>query len=1193
MDDTPLPLVSDSLPLAPDDPPAADALAPALIDTFIARWSTATGTERANYQLFLTELCALLGLPQPDPARADGEDNAYCFERRVVFQHGDGTASLGFIDLYRRACYVLECKQTGLGLDTGGWDKAMLRAHGQAVQYVRALPPPEGRPPFVVVVDVGRSIELYSEFSRSGGAYIPYPDPRSHRLRLDDLRRPEIRARLRALWLDPGSLDPSRRAARVTRDIAERLARLAVSLESAGHPPEVTASFLIRCLFTLFAEDVGLLKPDGFTDLLRSVRGDPAQFVPLTEHLWRDMNTGAAFSVILRERVPRFNGGLFAQGQALPLDRDQLDLLIDAGRADWRQVEPAIFGTLLERALDPLERHRLGAHYTPRSYVERLVLPTVIDPLREEWTAVHSAAFNLHEQGKDAEAIKLVSAFQVRLAGIRVLDPACGSGNFLYVTLEHLKRLEGEVLDTLESLGQRQLLMAMEGISVDPHQLLGLELNPRAAAIAETVLWIGYLQWHFRTHGAVKPPEPVIRDFRNIECRDAVLDYDRMEWVTDEAGRPVTRWDGRTVKPSPITGEAVPDEAAQVPQERYVNPRRARWPAADFVVGNPPFIGAGPMRRALGDGYVEALRGAWSEVPESADYVMYWWENAAELTRTGALRRFGFITTNSLRQTFNRRVLERHLTAAEPLSLRYAVPDHPWVDAADGAQVRIGMTVGEAGESPGVVDQVVAERTGQGEGLEVDLERTAGRIHADLRIGADVTAAVALRANQGLSSPGVKLHGAGFIVTPLEAAALGLGRVPGLERHIRLYLNGRDLTQSRRGVMVIDLFGLTADEVRGRYPEVYQRVLERVKPERDAKGHTKDGAGYAALWWLHGKPRQELRRYLAGLPRYIATVETAKHRVFVFLDRSVLPDNMLIAIALDDAWALGVLSSRVHVCWALATGARLGVGNDPRYTKTRCFDTFPFPAPAGPEKEIGQLAEALDAHRKARQALHPGLTMTGMYNVLEQLRRGEPLGPKDRAIHEQGLVSVLRQLHDELDAAVLAAYGWADLTAALLATVGAAPRRDGPRSDSDAADRAGTALPPAESGSTGVEETILQRLVALNAERAAQERRGLIRWLRPALQNPGQPPGATAVQAETALTATPPASGPKPDWPKTLPEQFQALRAALTTRPGPNSVADLAQCFTRAPRARVAELLETLASLGHARRLEDGRYLPG
>jgi len=1108
---------------------------------------------------------------------------------------------------------VLECKQTGLTLDTGGWDKAMLRAHGQAVQYVRALPPPEGRPPFVVVVDVGRSIELYSEFSRSGGAYIPYPDPRSHRIRLEDLRRPEIRARLRALWLDPLSLDPSRHAARVTRDIAARLARLALSLESAGHPPQVTAAFLIRCLFTLFAEDIGLLPHEGFTDLLRSVRADPAQFVPLTEHLWRDMNTGAAFSIILRARVPCFNGGLFAQGQALPLDRDQLELLIDAGKADWRQVEPAIFGTLLERALDPRERHQLGAHYTPRSYVERLVLPTVINPLRDEWTAVHGAAFILHEQGKDQEAVKLVSAFQVRLANIRVLDPACGSGNFLYVTLEHLKRLEGEVLDTLESLGERQLLMAMEGISVDPHQLLGLELNPRAAAIAETVLWIGYLQWHFRTHGAVNPPEPVIRDFRNIQCRDAVLDYDRMEWVTDEAGRPVTRWDGRTCKPHPVTGEMVPDESAQVPLERYVNPRRAVWPAADFVVGNPPFIGAKTMRSTLGDGYVEALRATWSEVPESVDYVMYWWHIGADLVRSGKVQRFGFITTNSVSQTFNRRILEQHLgsspqicePAKQPLSLIFAVPDHPWVDTADGAAVRISMTVAVAGEGPGQRLRLLSEQGVGADGMQVEFARQDGPINADLSIGADIGSATTLLANARVANRGVQLLASGFALSEEDAQTVDpQGRIA------TVYRNGKDLTNRPRNTFVLDTYQWSHDDLRRDLPGVYQWLIDRAKPERDKNPRQ----SYRENWWLLGENQPQMRKSVAGLSRYIATAITAKHRVFQFLDARTLADQALLVIALPDALYLGVLSSRVHVLWALAAGGTLE--DRPRYNKTRCFDTFPFPDPAEPLKaHIRQLAEDLDAHRKARQALHPNLTMTGMYNVLEQLRRGEPLGPKERQVHEQGLVSVLRQLHDELDAAVLAAYGWADLTAALLAGsaartsppggTGHAPRPERLETGTDPLDprfdaasetlRTGRMPRPAQGGDDRVEAVILERLAALNAERAAEERRGLIRWLRPALQHPGghADDGATT-QAEAQLGLAPPtASGPKPDWPKTLPEQFQALRAALAARPGPGSAADLAQCFTRAPRARVAGLLETLVSLGHARRLEDGRYLPG
>ena len=193
-----------------------------------------------------------------------------------------------------------------------------------------------------------------------------------------------------------------------------------------------------------------------------------------------------------------------------------------------------------------------------------------------------------------------------------------------------------------------------EQLTVDPHQLLGLEVNPRAATIAEMVLWIGYLQWHFRTHGDVKPPEPVIRDFHNIECRDAVLAWDAVDYVVDERGVPRTRWDGRSTRPHPVTGEPVPDENARVPLERYATPRQAEWPAADFIVGNPPFIGAGRLRQALGDGYAEALRGAYPEVPESADYVMYWWHQAAGRLRSGQIERFGFIT-NSLRQTFNRR----------------------------------------------------------------------------------------------------------------------------------------------------------------------------------------------------------------------------------------------------------------------------------------------------------------------------------------------------------------------------------------------------------------------------------------------------------------------------------------------------------------------------------------------------------
>ena len=457
---------------------------------------------------------------------------------------------------------------------------------------------------------------------------------------------------------------------------------------------------------------------------------------------------------------------------------------------------------------------------------------------------------------------------------------------------------------------------------------------------------------------------------------------------------------------------------------------------------------------------------------------------------------------------------------------------------------------------------------------------------ADLRVGANVASAQTLLANVGVSSPGVKLHGAGFIVTEEEAQALGLGTVPGLEQHIRDYRNGKDLTARPRGVKVIDLFGLDADTVRQRFPAVYQWVMERVKPERDQNNR----AIYRDNWWIFGEPRRDLRPVLDGLNRFIATVETSKHRHFQLLDASILPDNMLIAVGSDNTAHLGVLSSQVHVEWALAAGGRLGIGNDPRYNKTRCFETFPFPVlePATADR-IGQLAEELDAFRKARQAAHESVTLTGMYNVLDKLRREEPLNAKDKALHEQALVGVLRTLHDDLDAAVLEAYGWQDL--------GPVPWSD------DEARQAWT-------------ERLLERLVDLNTRRAAEEARGTIRWLRPEFQDPARRHAASATpatQADIELvggSAVPPADAAAPDtdedsapaataapatrqpWPADLPEQMRAVADTLATSAQPLDLDALAARFTgRGPwKKRLPQILETLEVLGKAQREAGGRW---
>jgi len=1155
--------------------------APIAVDAFITRWSSASGAERANYQLFLTELCVLLELPGPDPAHEDTRDNAYVFERRVIFRHGDGSESHGYIDLYRRGNFVCEAKKVRKN-EGKGYDDALLRARSQAEQYARALPAAEGRPPFLLVVDVGSAIELYAEFSRSGATYTPYPDPRSHRIKLADLADASVRERLRAVWLDPVSLDPSRRSAKVTREVAERLAQVARVLEAAGHGPQQVAAFLSRCLFSMFAEDVGLLPKRAFVDLLESLKDNPAQFVPLVGELWQAMDRGE-FSVAVRADLLKFNGKLFKNPQVLPLTRDQIDLLLAAAKANWREVEPAIFGTLLERALDPAERHSLGAHYTPRAYVERLVLPTIVEPLRADWQNVQGAALVLAGEGKLKEAQAAVRDFLHQLTHVRVLDPACGSGNFLYVTLEHLKRLEGEVLNQLDELGDTRGRLDLAGVSVDPHQLLGIELNPRAAEIAEMVLWIGYLQWHFRTRGNVMPPQPVLKDFHNIECRDAVLAYDRMEYVTDDKGVPVSRWDGKTYKKHPVTGEDVPDEAARTPLERYVNPRKAAWPAADFVIGNPPFIGAGPMRAALGDGYVEALRKTCKDVPESADFVMYWWDHAAELTRSGKLRQFGLITTNSLRQTFNRRVIERHMAAKPPLSLAFAIPDHPWVDSADGAAVRIGMTVGGIANVSGRLLTVMDESAaGDGE-ITVSLDQRNGAIHADLRIGANVAAAHQLNSSSDLSNRGVQLFGAGFIVTPSEAQALGLGSVKGLERHIRPYRNGRDLTDKSRNAFVIDFFGLTADEARARFPAAYQRLLERVKPERDQNNREVRRRN----WWLFGETNPKLRKQLHGLPRYVVTVETSKHRTFQFLDSTVLPDNKLVAVALEDGFDLGVLSSITHVSWALAAGSWLGVGNDPVYVKSRCFETFPFPT-ATPEQQsrIRDLAEQLDAHRKRQQAQHAGLTLTGMYNVLEKLKSGDTLTAKEKTNHEQGLVAVLKTLHDELDCAVLEAYGWNDL----------APLQDVVNGN---AAPASVSLASRDEAQRALSDALLERLVALNAERAAEEAKGTVRWLRPEFQAKGaapekKPVQGTLVDDETEVMAVV-APAARVPWPKELPEQVRLVAQALAEVRAPLTEDAIAARFAgRGPwRKRLPQILDTLIAVGRVRVVDAGKAAEG
>ena len=607
-------------------------ITPSSIDAFIKHWTPSGGAEHANYASFLIELCEVLGLPRYEATQPDEAENSYVIEKTVYEQDEDsGKAKARRIDLYKRGCFVLEAKQgvkaeseeeeklltKGRGRKkkghgtrgTAGWDTFMRRAREQAEAYARLLPPEEGRPPFVLVVDVGHVIEVYSEFTRTGGMYRPFPDAKNHRITLEDLKKPEIQARLRAIWNDPMSLDPSLYAARATREVAATLAKLSRSMEGQADAddqkltPERVSSFLMRMIFTMFAEDVGLIPREKFKNALRDLlkAGRLEGFVPLMTDIWQHMATGG-YSLALGEKIPYFNGGLFEDTEVLPVTLEQLELLTDAARHDWSEVEPSIFGTLVERALDPRERERLGAHYTPRAYVERLVNWTVMQPLRDDWrnvqVVVQSTLQQKNEEKGRAAARELLEKFLADLRAVRVLDPACGTGNFLYVSLELIKRLEAEVIETLEQLGG---MAPLAQLGVGPEQFLGIELNPRAARVAELVLWIGYLQIHARTHGKTLPHEPVLRK-ASIENRDAALKFDGTRPRLSKDGTPAVRWDGVTRIRQAATGREVPDPAATVQDMEYLKPRQASWPPADFIVGNPPFIGAGPMRFVLGDG---------------------------------------------------------------------------------------------------------------------------------------------------------------------------------------------------------------------------------------------------------------------------------------------------------------------------------------------------------------------------------------------------------------------------------------------------------------------------------------------------------------------------------------------------------------------------------------------------------------
>ncbi len=1080
------------------------------------RWAKATASERANATLYLIELCEALGVEHPGPA-----GSGYQFELPIRVAHADGTEATNFVDLYKADCFLLEAKDEEAGRSN---DLLLRRAFGQARGYVSSLP---GQiPPYLIVLDVGRTMIVWDRWNGSYGGFNA-----GRRIDLPALAdRPDDIALLQDIWTNPLVRNPTRRAEAVTRDVAARLGELAASLEHRGYEQERVARFLMRAVFTMFAEDIKLLPEEPFRHAIEGIGlRAPEEFAEALEELWRAMDSGKRWG---HNKLMRFNGHFFRNAEALPLTRSDIEVLHRACRADWTDVEPAIFGTLFVRALDPAERHRLGAEFTPRAYVERVVRPTIEEPIRKLWTFVQAEVLQLRERGRAQDRQKAVDRlhdFHGWLRSLQVLDPACGSGNFLYVALDTMKRVELEVFREIEAItGQREL-----GVQeVNPSQFHGLEVKPWARELAELTLWIGYHQWWARTHGAARPPEPVLQDTGTFEHRDAVLAWDAIE-VDPARERP----DPRPRVPHPVTGQLVPDPNARLHYLRHVNARPAVWPRADFVIGNPPYMGNKRMREAFGDGYVEALRAAYPDVPDAADYVMYWWYRAAEEVAAGRATRAGLITTNSITQRYNRAVVSRAMERGAQVA--WAVATHPWVDEAGSAAVRVAMTVLE--RDPAGAKLVEVDDNGTLAGVT-----EAERLNADLTAHADVATAAsrALKANAGLSSRGFTLVGRGFVLEPGEAAAL----VPDPPEAgvVRPYLNGRDLTARPRGVSVID-FGLRTEAEALAFPVVYDLVRTRVKPDRDANKRKQ----YREAWWRFGEPRVTLREATVGLRRFIATLYQARHPFFTFLDGSVAADETLVCVASDDAFVLGVLSSAIHVRWSLAAGSRLGIGNDPRYNNAACFDAFAFPdADAAARQRIAALAERLDAHRKNALARDERVTMTAMYNVVEKLRAGTPLEPKERHVHDVAACGVLRDLHDELDRLVAQTYGWPWPLAA---------------------------------------EEVLSRLVALHDARLAEEKAGRVRWLRPDFQVPrfskAEPSGELELKVAAGAGELAVA---RVEWPQDVVQQLAAVRAAVDG--APRSVEEVAATFRGARRDVVQRHLEMLELLGELRRSDDGRF---
>ena len=933
---------------------------------FIAKWRRSRGQESAGAQEWFLDLCRVV--EHPTPAELDPRQEWYTFERSVR----EASGRLGRADVYKQGYFAWEFKGLHRDLDD---------AYRQLLRYREAL----NNPPMLVVSDF-QTIRVHTNFTNKVTAV--------HTVLLDDLGEPESLAILRSVFHNPNRLEPEITPDEVTQDTAAIFASIAQSMRNRGIDSLEVARFLNRLVFCFFAQDVGLLPEKALSRLANEFYQEPERFDWGIRQLFSNMSTGGQFGYV---RIRHFNGDLFKDPQTVPLETGELEKLVEATERNWAHIEPSIFGTLFERAVDPEKQGLVGAQYTSEDDILSVIKPVMVNSLLAEWHDVASKVGGLmllEGQRDEKQARQLLLEFQGRLSSLRVLDPACGSGNFLYVALRQLHDLEKAVLTLAAELDLRNFLP-----EVSPEQFYGIEIDPYASDLARTALWIGHLQWLIE-NGHQYNREPVLGSLNTIECRDALIestdawpegdalmgpDYDHYSIYTDEDRREVEAMRYREV------------DAVFGASERY---REAQWPAVDYIVGNPPFLGHFPFREQLGDQYVDAVYSLYGDrLPNSSDLCCYWLEKARAQIEEGKAKRAGLLATQAIRFQSNRPALER---IKETGDIFEAVSDKDWV--LDGANVHISIICFDDGSETTRV---------------LDGERV-NNINADLTGGADLTQAKTLAENAGISFMGDIKVGPFEITTEVADEMLRHPNPHGKPNSdvIKRWMIGRDINQVSRDMWIID-FGIDMPENDAAlYESPFEHIRANVKPERD----TNRDARFKNYWWLHGRPRIEMRQALNGLERYIGTSMVSRHRMFAWIDGDVLPDATIIVFARDDDYFFGVLQSRIHTLWAEVSGTQLREASSGlRYTPTTCFETFPFPEPTDAQREA--IATAARELNELRENWRNPVDMFGNPALnADQLRRRTLTNLYNE------YPTWLANAHGKLDAAVAAAYGWpADL----------------------------------------------------------------------------------------------------------------------------------------------------------------------